>query len=69
VAAERLRASVEGHPFSVDGLDLPITVSVGGVTIAKDSDIADADDIFAAADKAMYEAKNKGRNQVRWAKV
>jgi diguanylate cyclase (GGDEF)-like protein len=69
VAAERLRASVEGQPFSVDGLDLPITVSVGGVTIAKNSDIADADDIFAAADKAMYDAKNKGRNQVRWAKV
>jgi two-component system cell cycle response regulator len=69
VAAERLRASVEGQPFAVDGLDLPITVSVGGVTIAKGSGITDADDIFTAADKAMYEAKNKGRNQVRWAKV
>ena len=69
VAAERLRASVEAKPFDVDGMDLPVTVSVGGVTITKDSSISDADDIFALADKALYEAKGKGRNQVRWAKA
>jgi PleD family two-component response regulator len=50
-------------------LDLSITVSVGGVTVTKGTDAADADDIFAAADKALYEAKRKGRNQVRWAKA
>ena len=69
VAAERLRASIEAKPFFVDGMDLPVTVSVGGVTIGKDTELSDADEIFAAADKALYEAKNKGRNQVRWAKV
>jgi len=69
VAAERLRASVEASPFFVDGLDLHVTVSVGGVTIAKGTTITEADDIFSAADKALYEAKRKGRNQVRWSKA
>jgi two-component system cell cycle response regulator len=69
VAAERLRAAVEADPFVADGIDMPVTVSVGGVTLGSRSDIAHADDLFAAADKALYEAKSKGRNQVRWAKI
>ena len=69
VAAERLRASVEDTPFFVDGMDLAVTVSVGGVTVGSDAESADGDEILAAADKAMYEAKRRGRNQVRWAKL
>jgi diguanylate cyclase (GGDEF)-like protein len=69
VAAERMRASVEAKPFYLDGVDLHVTISVGGVTVGKDTEVWDADDIFAEADKAMYQAKNKGRNQVRWGKI
>ncbi len=69
VAAERLRASVEAKPFYIDGVDLPVTVSVGGVTVGKNTSASDPEDIFAAADKALYEAKHKGRNQVRWGKI
>ena len=58
-----------GEIRAVDGVDLAVTVSVGGVTVTKAMQIADGDEISAAADKAMYEAKRRGRNQVRWAKL
>lgn len=62
--AERLRASVEklAVPTSIPDRDLRLTVSVG----VADSEHAGGNlqDIIASADRALYAAKQNGRNRV-----
>lgn len=57
--AERLRASVQE---ALNG-DLAITVSVGYAALSHGS-FESAEQLFEAADSAMYAAKQQGRNQV-----
>jgi len=60
--AERLRAEFEDTPFVVDDVTLNITLSVGVAHLcAKGESI---DDLINNADKALYQAKQNGRNQV-----
>ena len=68
VAAERLRAAIEIVPFDIGKQHIDCTVSIGGVSIDPSSDVKGADEVVELADNALYEAKNNGRNQVRWAK-
>jgi len=63
VVAERLRVSIEAHKFVHDGKPMPVTVSVGLATMPNAA-IKASDDLISAADKALYEAKRKGRNRV-----
>ena len=58
---ERIRSGIAAAPL----LTMPkiqATVSIGVASIAKGQDIGE---LFAAADAAVYLAKNEGRNQVR----
>ncbi len=57
--AERLRAEVAGEPIA--GLDVTASFGVGSLRGAEDN----AEDLFARADSAMYNAKRNGRNSVR----
>ena len=60
---ERIRSSVEAATFICDGHQLSITVSLGYVcTMATDSVPFD---VVRRADRALYEAKNAGRNRTR----
>ena len=61
--AERLRQTAESFPFEFSDIKIPITVSVG-VAERKIEDKA-WEQVFERADKALYEAKNSGRNQVK----
>lgn len=62
-AAERLRAAVEAQPFDVNaGAPLHITVSIGIASFSAHADNAQA--LVAAADAALYAAKQGGRNRV-----
>jgi len=64
--AERIRMAVENHDFtSPDGNPVRVTVSQG-VTSFPAPDVRDRSDIVAKADAALYEAKESGRNLVRF---
>lgn len=60
--AERIRASVNTHAFIYEGKRLPITCSLGVAELA--ADVESAQTLLKRADKALYEAKNGGRNRV-----
>lgn len=63
LVAERLRATVAAQPFDIgDGEQIGITVSIGAASIPDDADNAAA--LIAAADAALYAAKQEGRNRV-----
>jgi diguanylate cyclase (GGDEF)-like protein len=68
--AERIRAHVEGLAVPVDDRpDSPtvhVTISIG-VTALGRGESHDLTDLLAAADSALYEAKQNGRNQVSMA--
>ncbi|GAB2498250.1 GGDEF domain-containing protein [Arenimonas alkanexedens] len=63
-AAERMRASVEYTPLPLREGPLSITVSIGVASLAPGSP-GDGNDLYRAADRAMYQAKADGRNRVR----
>ncbi len=56
--ANKIRKAVEKHHFENIG---NLTVSIGVVTVAENDT---CESIFIRADKALYEAKNSGRNKV-----
>ncbi|MDR3435532.1 GGDEF domain-containing protein [Telmatospirillum sp.] len=59
--AERIRATVEGSPLLSSGETILTTVSIG---IASAHEVAaDSRKLIALADKRLYAAKNRGRNQ------
>ena len=57
--AERIRENIEAMG-TVRGREIQITVSVG---VAERHSAEDGDGFFERADKALYEAKNRGRNR------
>lgn len=64
VLAEKIRKKIEDCRVRFDDeKDISITLSIGVTTADFDTD-NDIDDILQRADKALYEAKNKGRNFV-----
>jgi diguanylate cyclase (GGDEF)-like protein len=60
--AERIRRAVETSRFEVRTGDSNITVSIGVASYPDDG--GDLDVILDKADKAMYRAKQRGRNLV-----
>jgi len=60
--AERLRASIESNPFLLNAVKLSYTISVAVAMLTPQ--IHELVDIIKQADMGMYQAKNKGRNQV-----
>lgn len=62
VAAERIRARVAATTAVWEGVELPVTVSVGLAWAAPGT--GKVADLIAAADGALYRAKAGGRNRV-----
>jgi diguanylate cyclase (GGDEF)-like protein len=61
--AERLRAAVEAAPLTIDGATVVVTVSIGIASMVA-ADV-NGDAALIRADKALYAAKQDGRNRVR----
>lgn len=63
--AERIRHAVEKYVFALpDGSTVRLTVSIGVAVFPDHCDEYDDNDLFEHADRALYEAKNTGRNRV-----
>jgi diguanylate cyclase (GGDEF)-like protein len=60
-AAERLRTQVRGASIHTGEVDLRITISIG--VACKEAAMPDADSLVNAADRALYAAKNAGRDR------
>ena len=59
--AERIRQTVEAHPFQFDDKTIKVTISIGVSTrIPTDT----WDKMYNRADQALYQSKQSGRNKV-----
>jgi two-component system cell cycle response regulator len=59
--AERIRTAIESHIFNYEGERIPVTTSVGIPELT--SGIESANTLLKLADKALYSAKQGGRNR------
>ncbi len=62
VPLERLRKKIENHKYIYDNHELKITVSIG---VSSNIEFEICDKMLEDADKALYKAKNEGRNRVK----
>lgn len=62
--AEQLRLAISEQAFIFQEIEIPLTISSGICTYQQQVDIG-PEQIFAAADKALYQAKHDGRNQTK----
>ncbi len=61
IVGERLRKAVEETTVSLDNLNINVTISMGLAEFRQDES---GEELFAQADKALYKAKESGRNRV-----
>lgn len=62
IPLERLRKSIENYPFSYDNNNIRVTVSIGVESL--NENIGRFEELIDNADKALYYAKENGRNKV-----
>ena len=60
--AERMRAGVASPPFVFEGRTIDVTISLGVAEMVES--VEDADALVARADRALYVAKEQGRDRV-----
>jgi len=60
--AERIRAAIGTRPLAINGQQVACTVSIGIACYPEDGRTLDA--LAARADRALYQAKQEGRNRV-----
>ena len=61
---DRIRESVEDTPYVNEANEIGLTLSAGIVDSRVSQDYPRVDDLLSLADKALYRAKDGGRNQV-----
>lgn len=62
-AAEKIRANLDAGPLQLRSASLHVTASFG-VSVLPQGQSGTLEDLYAAADQALYAAKNNGRNRV-----
>jgi len=64
-AADSVRSAVSHAPTVTEAGPIPVTVSIG-VAFVDDASRTSVDEMIAAADRALYQAKHSGRNRIEW---
>lgn len=64
IQAERLRKSILAFPMPTGETAISVTVSVGLAML--EAEMTDPTELIESADRALYRAKESGRNQVCW---
>lgn len=62
VVAERVRKTIDCHPFNFEDHGFHLTASVGVAELTED--LKEANELLSRADTALYVAKQGGRNRV-----
>ncbi|RJQ49851.1 MAG: diguanylate cyclase [Nitrospiraceae bacterium] len=63
ILAERIRTAFENNTFKKGGISNSVTVSIG-ISSTSDNNVAGDNNLITNADKALYRAKWRGRNNV-----
>lgn len=64
IMAESLRKHISKQIVNYEGIEISLTISCGISTYQQETDIG-PEQIFSAADKALYQAKHNGRDQTQ----
>ncbi|MDQ7015260.1 MAG: diguanylate cyclase [Gammaproteobacteria bacterium] len=68
LTSERIRRAIEAEKISLsDGEVISVTISAGVADLTPNDAGDDLSQLMARADKALYEAKNSGRNRIKTA--
>lgn len=67
--AEAIRASIMSSPLIVNGHTIQVTLSIGIADQTSTDAATDFSEMLKAADKAMYQSKEGGRNRVSFKKI
>lgn len=68
VIAEKIRKRIEDHSFKIDKKDVSVTTSIG-VAAFEQNNMNDYQHLLNSTDQLLYQAKEKGRNQVQHALI
>ncbi|MEM7008713.1 MAG: sensor domain-containing diguanylate cyclase [Thermodesulfobacteriota bacterium] len=62
VVAQKIKTNIKNMPFKFDGDEVLITLSIGIATYPENA--PDSEVLFEKSDRALYEAKNQGKDKV-----
>lgn len=61
--AERIRIELQNQPAEIADMSIPVTVSIGLVTLGEEAELKEPQDLIETADRYLYQSKQSGRNK------
>ncbi|MGN6627424.1 MAG: sensor domain-containing diguanylate cyclase, partial [Tepidisphaeraceae bacterium] len=65
IIADRIRCALEARTITCEGINIPVTASFGVSAYEPGGPLRTLQHVIKAADLALYESKNTGRNRVK----